>query len=271
VERRPLGETGLTVPAVGMGTWQTFDVRFPADVESRRELVTAALDVGCDLFDSSPMYGEAERVLAHALAGRRDRALVATKVWTSDREAGERQIQDAMSLYGGFVDVYQVHNLVAVSHWLPALRALKAEGKVRVVGVTHYAQSSFADLARIMRSGHVEQVQLPLNVRDRAAERELLPIAADLGIGVLVMRPLGEGALPRRAPQPDKLAPLREYGVTTWAQALLKWILSDPRVSCVIPATSRVHHARDNAAAGDPPWFDEGAREYVAGLAEGRA
>jgi aryl-alcohol dehydrogenase-like predicted oxidoreductase len=252
-----------------MGTWRTFDVRPLADVESRRELVTAALDTGCNLFDSSPMYGEAEQVLARALVGRRDRALVATKVWTSDRAAGERQIANAMSLYGGSVDIYQVHNLVAVREWIPALQALKSEGKVRVVGITHYAHSSFADLARIMRSGQVEQVQLPLNVRDRTAERELLPIAADLGIGVLVMRPLGEGSLATRTPAPDKLAPLRQYGVTTWAQALLKWILSDPRVSCVIPATSRIEHARDNAAAGEPPWFDAETRDYVRRLAEG--
>lgn len=268
MERRLLGRSGLSVPAVGMGTWQTFDVKSAADVEARRELVTVALDAGCDLFDSSPMYGEAEEVLAHALGGRRERALIATKVWTSNKAAGERQIKNALSLYGGSVDVYQVHNLVSVGHWLPVLEALKAEGKVRVVGVTHYAHS-FADLARVMRSGHVDQVQLPLNVQDRAAERELLPLAADLGIGVLVMRPLGEGSLTRRTPEDEKLAPLREYGVTTWPQALLKWILSDPRVSCVIPATRRVEHALDNAAAGDPPWFDTEMREYVRRLAEG--
>jgi aryl-alcohol dehydrogenase-like predicted oxidoreductase len=267
VERRQLGKTGLVVPAVGMGTWQTFDVHSAADVEARRGIVSAALDAGCDLFDSSPMYGESERVLARALEGRRDRALVATKVWSSSKEAGDRQIRNALSFYGGSVDVYQVHNLVSVGHWLPALHALKAEGKVRVVGVTHYAHSSFADLARLMRSGKVEQVQLPLNVLDREAERELLPIAADLGIGVLVMRPLGEGSLVKRAPAAHELAPLREYGVTTWAQALLKWILSDTRVTCVIPATSRAPHARENVMAGDPPWFDEGTREYVRRLA----
>jgi aryl-alcohol dehydrogenase-like predicted oxidoreductase len=252
-----------------MGTWLTFDVRSASEVESRREIVSAALDSGCDLFDSSPMYGEAEGVLARTLEGRRDRALVATKVWTSDRKAGERQIARALALYGDRVDVYQVHNLVAVQHWLPVLEKLKAEGKVRVVGITHYAHSAFGDLARLMRGGHVEQVQLPLNVLDRAAERELLPLAADLGIGVLVMRPYGEGSLVRRSPAAEKLAPLREYGVTTWAQALLKWILSDTRVSCAIPATSRIRHAQDNAAAGDPPWFDQETREYVRRLAVG--
>src|SRR5215207_8120504 len=132
-----------------MGTWQTSDVRSASEVEARREIVSIALDAGCDLFDSSPMYGAAEGVLARALEGRRDRAMIATKVWTSNSEAGERQIERALALYGGRVDVYQVHNLVAVQHWLPVLEKLKREGKVRVVGVTHYAHSAFGDLARV--------------------------------------------------------------------------------------------------------------------------
>ena len=118
-----------------------------------------------------------------------------------------------------------------------------------------------------MRDPRVRQVQLPYNALDRAAERTLLPLAAELGLGVLVMRPLGEGALVRRAPSAPELAPLAPYGVTTWAQALLKWILSDPRVHCVIPATSRPEHMRENAAAGEPPWLDTEARAYVSRLA----
>jgi len=119
-----------------------------------------------------------------------------------------------------------------------------------------------------MRSGHVGMVQLPLNVLDRAAERELLPLAADLGLGVLVMQPLGEGALVRHAPSPAELAPLRPFGVTTWAQALLKWILSDPRCHVTIPATSRPERMAENAAAGEPPWFGPQERELVARLAQ---
>ena len=160
MERRQLGRTGLDVPAVGMGTWQTFDVTAAADVAARREVVTAALDAGMDLFDSSPMYGAAERVLGRALEGRRDRALVATKVWTSSADEGERQIEQSLAFYGGRVDVYQVHNLVAVRHWLPVLEDLKRERKVRVVGVTHYAPSAFDDLARAMRDPRVEMVQI---------------------------------------------------------------------------------------------------------------
>jgi len=267
VEQRRFGSTGLDVPAIGMGTWRTFDVDGDEAEANARRVVDAALDAGARLFDSSPMYGAAERVLAESLDGRRDRALVATKVWTRDAAEGRRQVARALEWYGGRVDVYQIHNLVAWREHLPTLERLRDEGKVAVVGVTHYAHSAFDDLAAALRTGRFAQVQLPYNALDRAAERTLLPLAADLGVGVLVMQPLGEGSLVRRAPAAVRLAPLRAFGVTTWAQALLKWILSDPRVHCAIPATSRPERMRENAAAGDPPWLDADARAYVARLA----
>jgi len=137
---------------------------------------------------------------------------------------------------------------------------------VRVVGATHYQHSAYPELLTLVRSCAVQQIQIPYNALDRLAERELLPAAADHGIGVIVMRPLGEGALLRNPPREETLAPLAAYGVTTWAQALIKFILSDERVSCVIPATSHPERMRENAAAGRPPWFDASAREYVAAL-----
>lgn len=267
MEQRTLGDSGLAVPAIGMGTWRTFDVRDAAAEANARRVVDAALDAGARLFDSSPMYGEAERVLAAALEGRRDQALVATKVWTRDAAEGRRQVERALRWYGGRVDVYQIHNLAGWREHLPMLERLRDEGKVRVVGATHYAHSAFDELAAVLRTGRVGEVQLPYNALDRAAERTLLPLAADLGVGVLVMQPLGEGTLVRRAPTAAQLAPLRAFGVTTWAQALLKWILSDPRVHCAIPATSRPERMRENAAAGDPPWLDADARAYVSRLA----
>lgn len=124
-------------------------------------------------------------------------------------------------------------------------------------------------LALLMPTIRIEQIQIPYNATDRPAERELLPAAADHGVGVIVMRPLGEGALVRRAPSVEQLAPLATFGVRTWAQALLKFILSDPRVSCAIPATSRAERMRENAEAGKPPWFDRETREYVQRLAGG--
>jgi aryl-alcohol dehydrogenase-like predicted oxidoreductase len=270
VETRRLGSSGIEVPVVGMGTWKTFDVRGAADEAHRRTVVDVALEAGSNLFDSSPMYGTAERVLGAALAGRRDQALVATKVWTPDDRTAERQIERALGYYGGSVDIYQVHNLVAWEARLARLERLRDDGRVRSVGITHYSHASFPQMMAIMRSGRVTSVQIPYNALDRVAEQAILPLAAELGIGVLVMRPLGEGALTARLPAPDQLAPLAAFGVRTWAQALLKWLLSDPRVSTVIPATSKPEHARDNAEAGAPPWFGPEERAYVAGLAQQR-
>ena len=265
MERRKLGKSGLDVPAVGMGTWKTFDVRSPADVAARREVVDAALEAGSDLFDSSPMYGAAEEVLARALEGRRERALVATKVWTESDAEARRQVGNALSWYGGRVDVYQVHNLVAWERRLRELERLRDEGKVRAVGATHYAHSAFPRLMDVMRSGRLDMVQVPYSLEDTAVTREVLPLAERLGLGVLVMEPLGSGSLvrPPRGFDPERYAP---YGVESWPQVALKWILSDPRVSCVIPATSNPAHARENAAAGEPPWLDEAERERLARL-----
>jgi len=267
MEQRALGRSGLTVPVVGMGTWRTFDVSGPAAEQRCRDIVSAALSSGARLFDTSPMYGRSEGLLARCLEGRRDSAIVATKVWTPSAKEGREQIRRALEWYGGRVDIYQVHNLVSWREHLPYLEGLREAGQVRVVGITHYSHAAFGELLRVMATGRVAQIQVPYNALDRVVEAEVLPAAAELGIGVIVMRPLGEGALMRRLPPPEALAPLSRFGVTTWAQALLKWILSDPRVSTVIPATSSVQHLHANTAAGAPPWFDATARNYVETMA----
>jgi aryl-alcohol dehydrogenase-like predicted oxidoreductase len=160
-----------------------------------------------------------------------------------------------------------VHNLVAVQRRLDALQRLKEEGKVLAVGATHYSRSAFSDLMSVMRSGQVDFVQVPYNAAETSAAEEVLPMAHELGLGVIVMVPLGSGRLVRGAPSAGELAPLREFGVQTWAQALLKFVLSDERVSCAIPATSKPSRVRENARAGEPPWFGEEERGYVADLA----
>jgi aryl-alcohol dehydrogenase-like predicted oxidoreductase len=267
LERRDLGRSGVEVPAIGLGTWQVLDVRGPEE-ESRHEVVRAALEEDANLFDSSPMYGEAERVLGDALRKfGRDRAIVATKVWTSNDREAERQIERSLGYFGGRVELYQVHNLVAVERRLNTLHRLKDEGRVRAVGATHYSRAAFGDLASVMRSGRVEFVQVPYNAAETAAAEELLPLAQELGLGVISMVPLGSGRLVRRAPSQRDLEPLREFGVETWAQALLKFVLSDRRVSSAIPATSSPERMRENARAGEPPWFGEEERRYVAELA----
>jgi aryl-alcohol dehydrogenase-like predicted oxidoreductase len=262
MEHRALGRSGLSVPVVGMGTWRTFDVRDPAGVANAARVVEQALADEASFFDSSPMYGHAEDVLAEALDGKRNGALIATKVWAGSRDEGRAQVGHALSAYGR-VDLYQVHNLVSWREHLTMLESLRDDGRVSAIGATHYNPSAFGELAEAMRSGRIDAIQIPYNPTERAVERQILPLAEELGLGVVVMRPFGEGMLNRRAPSGDELAPLHEFGVRTWPQALLKWILSDRRCHVAIPATSRPEHMAENAAAGDPPWFGPDERELV--------
>src|SRR6266511_3279642 len=220
MERRGLGyKTGLEVPAVGVGTWRVLERAAARGRRAVPDLVDAALDAGANLFDSSPMYGEAERLLGQALNGRREQALVATKIWTPSAEEGARQAERALGWFGGHVDLYQVHNLVAWREHLHLLERLRAEGRGSAIGVTHYAPSAFDELAKVMHDGRVQAVQVPYNPLEREVEREILPLAADLGLGVVVMRPFAEGALLRRQPDPGALDPLEAYGITSWPPA----------------------------------------------------
>jgi aryl-alcohol dehydrogenase-like predicted oxidoreductase len=262
MEKREIAGEPLHV--VGLGTWQTLDVRGDAAEANAHAVVQRALDAHVRVFDSSPMYGEAERMLAAGLGARRDHAYVATKIWTPDAEEGRRQAERALAWYGGRVDLYQVHNLVNTETHLDMLERLRDEGRVRHLGATHYSAGAFGDLARVMRSGRLDAIQIPYNPHEREVEAEILPLADELGLGVLVMRPLGAGRLTRLNPPADAL---RELGVETWAQALLKWVLSDPRCTVAIPATSRPERPAENAAAGKPPWFDAEQRALVARLA----
>jgi aryl-alcohol dehydrogenase-like predicted oxidoreductase len=269
MEQRTLGASGLTVPVVGMGTWRTFDVRGKRAEQNARAVVDTALDREARFFDSSPMYGRAEAVLGGALEDRRDGALVATKVWARTPEEGRAQTRRALGFFGGRVDLYQVHNLVAFREQLRLLEELRDEGAVAAIGATHYSASAFGELADVMRSGGIAAVQIPYNPFQREVEDRILPLAEDLGMGVLVMRPFAEGALIRRPPPPTALAPLERFGVRTWAQALLKWVLSDRRCHVAIPATSSPGHMEEDASAGDPPWLEQRERELVARLAMG--
>jgi aryl-alcohol dehydrogenase-like predicted oxidoreductase len=268
VEQRPLGDGGPGLPVVGMGTWQTFDVRGAQAMAAARRVVDAALAAGVRVFDSSPMYGAAEEVLGAALEGRRDDAFVATKVWTRSPAEGRRQAERSLGFFGGRIDLLQVHNLVAWEDQLATIEDLREAGAVGFAGATHYSPSALGELATVMRSGRVQAIQVPYNPHERAVEREILLLAEELGIGVLVMRPFGQGSLLRRQPAPEELEPLRPFGVTTWAQALLKWVLSDRRCTVAIPATSRPERMTENAAAGEPPWLGPEERALVERLAE---
>jgi aryl-alcohol dehydrogenase-like predicted oxidoreductase len=263
VEQRDLA--GLKVPVIGMGTSGTLDV--PDDeIPGSTAVVDAALDHDTTFFDSSPMYGRAEHVLAGALGDRRRDAIIATKVWTADDGEAERQIAASLAFYGGRVEVFQIHNLVGWRRRVEQLERQRDNGTIDLIGATHWQVSGFAELEDVMRTGRVQCIQIPYNPIERDVEARILPLALDSGIGVIVMRPFARAALMRNTPSPTALAPLAKYGVTTWAQALLKWGLSDPRTTVSIPATSKPERAVENAAAGNGELFDDEARQFVARL-----
>jgi len=259
---RPLIEERRLGPVVGLGTWNTFG----ADAELARRVLEAAFWAGCRLVDSSPMYGEAEQSLATSLAGRREDAIVATKIWSPSMDDGRAHFVRQLEWFGR-VDVEQVHNLVSWQEHLHWLETEREAGRIGRIGVTHYDPGAFGELERALRTERFETVQVPLNPLERECEQRILPLAAELGLAVIVMRPLGQGALLHRQPPPEALVPLSELGVTTWAQALLKWSLSDERVDVVIPATRNPDHAHENTSAGEPPWFGPDERRLVERLA----
>jgi aryl-alcohol dehydrogenase-like predicted oxidoreductase len=212
------------------------------------------------------MYRGAEQSLGHALDGRREGVTVATKIWTASVEEGRDQYARQVEWFGR-VEIEQVHNLVSWREHLEWLEREREDGRVDRLGVTHYEAGAFGEVATALRTRRFDTVQLPYNPHEREVEEELLPLAAELGVAVIVMRPLGGGALVRRSPSDRDLEPLRPFGVETWAQALLKWVLSDERVDVAIPATSRVERAAENVRAGEPPWFGPDERALVAELA----
>ena len=235
MQRRRFGRSGWEVPVIGLGTWQTFDVGSEGEARAR-EVVDVVWEAGPRLFDSSPRYGRAQQVLARALGERRSEAIVATKIWTPSAEEARAQFDEQIGLYGR-VEIEQIHNLVGWREHLPWLEQQRDAGRIDLIGATHYSPSAFDELEDVMRTGRIDAIQIPYNPEERDAETRILPLAAELNLGVIAMRPLGAGALVRR------------YEATE----LLKWTLSDDRVHVAIPATSNPKHAKANAQALEQP------------------
>jgi diketogulonate reductase-like aldo/keto reductase len=242
------------LPVVGCGTWRTFDVgQSPAERDRLREVLRVLFDNGGSVIDSSPMYGAAESVVGDLLLAMnaRDKAFIATKVWTSGREAGITQMRRSMELLRvERIDLMQVHNLVDWRTQLATLRAWKKEGRIRYIGITHYTPSAYAELESVMRAEKPDFVQLDYSLADRTAEQRLLPLAADLGVAVIVNQPFGGGGLLQSLLAKPLPAWAAEIGCETWAQVLLKFVLANPAVTCVIPGTGRPEHMKDNVRAG---------------------
>jgi aryl-alcohol dehydrogenase-like predicted oxidoreductase len=246
---RPIPRTGEQLPAIGMGTWRTFDVG-EGDRAPLREVLRRLFDAGGRVIDSSPMYGRAEQVVGELLPPS-PRPFFATKVWTSGRDAGIRQMRQSIKLLRtDRIDLMQIHNLVDWRTHLATLRAWKDEGRIRYLGVTHYTPAAHDQLEAVMRAEKLDFVQLNYALDDRAAERRLLPLAAERGIAVIVNQPFGSGALLRRLSGRPLPAWATDIGATSWAQLLLKFVLSHPAVTCVIPGTGKPEHMKDNVQAG---------------------
>src|SRR6185503_2986861 len=268
---RPIPSDGAHVPAVGLGTWRAFDVGpAPAEREPLPDVLAQFVARGGRVVDSSPMYGAAESVvgdLAGAL-GLTDQLFIATKVWTTGREAGLAQMEQSRRRLGvRRLDLIQVHNLVDWRTHLATLREWKAAGRVRYVGVTHYTSSAYGELERVLRREPLDFVQVNYSPGEREADRRILPLARDRGLAVLANRPFAEGGLfqrVRNTPLPPWAA---EIGCESWAQFFLKWVLGHAAVTCVIPATSRVAHLEDNMKAGTGPLPDAATREKMTAVA----
>jgi aryl-alcohol dehydrogenase-like predicted oxidoreductase len=262
VEYRKLGD--LQVSTIGMGTLRTFDVDSDEEIAQRREIINSCLANQINFIDTAAWYGNAEQVVGIATEGMRDKFYLATKVRTEGKEAGEAQIARSFELLNtDYIDLFQVHNLVDWETQLPTLQLLKEEGKVGLVGVTAMVHEAYPVIADLMKSGRVDAIQIPYNVMERGCEEELLPLAEERGIGVLVMEPLKKGRYVKDLKSQPDLLPLEEYGIETWAQALLAWVLSDPRVTLTIPATSRPERIPENAAAGSVGQLPLELRDYI--------
>lgn len=266
--KRPIPRTGETLPAVGLGTWRTFDVGASETQRAPlREVLKQFVALGGAVVDSSPMYGASERVVGDLAAelGVHGKLFLATKVWTEGRGAGVRQMEESMRLLRTErIDLMQVHNLLDWRTHLETLREWKAAGRVRYLGITHYHSGAYEELERVMREADPDFVQLNYSIVSREAEHRLLPLAAERRMAVLVNRPFEAAALFRKVRDKPLPAWAAEIDCASWAQFFLKFILSHPAVTCAIPATSKVAHLVDNMQGGIGRLPDTAMRERMA-------
>lgn len=264
---RTIPSSGEKIPAIGMGTWQTFDVGDSASGRAAlEEVLKLFVETGGKLVDSSPMYGSSEEVVGE-LASKLElhpSLFMATKVWTTGEEKGRQQMQQSMDLLKvSTLDLMQVHNLVDYKTHLNTLRSWKEEGKIRYIGVTHYTTSAYPELMRVMKEYPLDFVQFNYSIQTREAENSILPFAADQGVAVIINRPFEGGNVFYRTKGKDLPAWATDFDCHSWGQFFLKYIISHPAVTCAIPATANPKHLKDNMGAGHGRLPDEATRRKM--------
>jgi diketogulonate reductase-like aldo/keto reductase len=265
--QRSIPSTGEMLPAVGVGTWQTFDVgESDTDRKPLREVLTRMISMGARVIDSSPMYGRSEHVVGELSTELKlnEKLFIATKVWTTGEEAGVRQMNESYaSLKRQTIDLMQVHNLVDWQTHIKTLRKWKESGKIRYIGITHYIDSAHETLAQIIRNNPIDFVQVNYNLLDTHADEGLFQTAQERKVAVIINRPFQEGALFDRVRGKTLPAWASEFDCNSWAQFFLKFILSHPAVTCAIPGTSKVSHLLDNLGAAMGRLPDEKQRKRM--------
>ena len=254
---RAIPGDGRRLPVVGLGTWQTFDVGADATARANLDrLLARFVALGGEVIDSSPMYGSAEGVVGDLARerGLRRRLFLATKVWTRGTGAGIAQMQESLRRLGSErIELMQVHNLLDWKQHLPTLRAWKAEGRIRYLGISHYHTSAYGEIEDILRNEALDFLQINYSLAEQESARRLLPLAAERGVAVIANRPFAEGALFRTVQGKALPAAAADHGCRSWAQLFLRWILAHPAVTCAIPASNRLDHLEDNMAAAMSP------------------
>jgi diketogulonate reductase-like aldo/keto reductase len=265
--QRAIPSSGEMLPVIGLGTSRVFDADpGAAQMEPLQQVVAALAKHGGKMVDTSPMYGRAEAVTGEIATKLKlqDKLFLATKVWTSGRAEGIKQMEHSLDLLGKkTVDLIQVHNLIDLETQLATLREWKKQGRVRYIGITHYTEGSHAEVARVLQKHSVDFVQINYSLMEREADARVFPVAKERKVAVIVNRPFGRGNLFERArgkALPDWAA---EIDCSSWAQFFLKWIVANPTVTCAIPATSKPHHMEDNMQGGVGRLPDEGMRQRM--------
>lgn len=269
---RAIPSTGEQLPVIGLGTWQTFDVGSGAPERAPLEQVLSELvKLGGRAIDSSPMYGRSEEVIGDlATKLQLERKLfLATKVWTSGRQAGIQSMERSFTRFKTKrIDLMQVHNLVDVTTHLQTMREWKEAGRFRYIGITHYNDSAFPEVEKVLRSEKLDFLQINYSLVEPEADQRILPLAQERGVAVMINRPFGGGDLFRRVRSKSLPEWATEFDCHSWAHFLLKWIIGHVAVTCVIPATADPEHLRDNAAAGmgrlPDPKMRQRMADYVA-------